>query len=222
MGILNDPNLEALIDKLHLESIAQKAEIDAYFSKRAAEGSLSWKGFDDDANRFLSDKLVALEKDKAEYCYLLCRALGAKRIVEAGTSCGVSTPYLAAAIRDNGGGVVIATENDPAKYRGAKDDFAAAGLSSFIELREGDLRDSLRVVDAPVDFMLVDIWTPMARPALELIAPRLRPGAVVLCDNTAQFPEVYSEYFAFLADPANRFRTTTLPFEGGLEMSLRY
>jgi predicted O-methyltransferase YrrM len=153
---------------------------------------------------------------------MLCRALGAKRILEAGTSCGVSTLYLAAAIRDNGGGVVIATENEPAKIAVAKANFAAAGLSSFIELREGDLRDSLRTVDTPVDFMLVDIWTPMARPALELIAPRLRPGAVVLCDNTAQFPEAYSEYFAFLADPANRFRTTTLPFEGGLEMSLRY
>jgi predicted O-methyltransferase YrrM len=69
--------------------------------------------------------------------------------------------------------------------------------------------------------MLIDIWTPMARPALELVAPHLRPGAAVVCDNTAQFPEAYRDYFAFLRDPANRFTTMTLPFEGGLELSVR-
>ena len=57
-------------------------------------------------------------------------------------------------------------------------------------------------------------------PALELIAPRLRPGAIVIADNTASFRGPYGDYFAFLADPANRLRTMTLPFDGGLEMSV--
>lgn len=61
----------------------------------------------------------------------------------------------------------------------------------------------------------------MARPALERVAPHLRPGAIAICDNTAKFPEAYSEYFAFINDPAQGFRTVTLPFDGGLEMSVR-
>ncbi len=69
--------------------------------------------------------------------------------------------------------------------------------------------------------MLVDIWIPMARPALELVAPHLRPGAIVVCDNTEQYREAYADYFAFINDPANGFRTMTLPFEGGLELSVR-
>jgi predicted O-methyltransferase YrrM len=44
---------------------------------------------------------------------MLCRAIGARRIVEAGTSFGVSTLYLAAAVRDNGGGVVFGAEYEP-------------------------------------------------------------------------------------------------------------
>jgi predicted O-methyltransferase YrrM len=36
----------------------------------------------------------------------------------------------------------------------------------------------------PIDFMLIDVWPPMATPALLLIAPRLRDGGVVICDNT--------------------------------------
>ena len=84
-----------------------------------------------------------------------------------------------------------------------------------------DLMQTLADVGGPVDFMLVDIWTPMARPALELVAHRLREGAVVICDNTEQFRYAYSDYFAFVNDPANKLRTMTLPFEGGLEFTVR-
>ena len=63
---------------------------------------------------FMADKLVALDRRKAEFCYLTCRAISARRVVEVGTSFGVSTLYLAAAVRDNGGGVVFAAEYEPA------------------------------------------------------------------------------------------------------------
>jgi len=59
----------------------------------------------------------------------------------------------------------------------------------------------------------------MARPALELVGPQLRRGAVVIADNTAQYRSEYADYFAYLA--ANGFRTMTLPFDGGLELSVR-
>jgi len=86
-------------------------------------------------------------------------------------------------------------------------------------LREGDLRETLRGIKGSVDFLLVDIWIPMARPALELVTPHLRPGAIVICDNTARYRAEYADYFAFLE--SNGFRSTTLPFDGGLELSIR-
>ena len=116
---------------------------------------------------------------------------------------------------------MIGTEYEPQKAKAARAVFAEAGLSEFIDLREGDLRGTLVDVDPPIDFLLIDIWTPMARPALELVAPCLRDGAVVICDNTTQFPEAYRDYFEFVNDPANRLRTMTLPFEGGFELSIR-
>jgi predicted O-methyltransferase YrrM len=68
--------------------------------------------------------------------------------------------------------------------------------------------------------MLVDIWE-VALPALELVAPSLRPGAIVLTDNTAAHAEAYRDYFAFVNDARNQLRTMTLPFEGGLELTVR-
>jgi predicted O-methyltransferase YrrM len=220
VSVVRDPELERLLGGLHARSDQQVAALRSYADqtpKAHPPGASEVKAF-------LSDKLVALDRGKAEFCYQLCRANNARRIVEIGTSYGVSTLYLAAAVRDNvraGGddGVVIGTEYEPEKARAARAHFEQAGLSRFIELREGDLRETLKQIDGPVDFVLVDIWIPMARPALELVTPHLRSGAIVICDNTEMYRSDYADYFVFLE--AHGFRTMTLPFDGGLELSVR-
>jgi len=219
-SVLTDPALQALVDRLHAQSVAQEAETGAWFAERAKRGELSWDGLDETSHRYMADKLVALEPAKAEFCHLMCRALRASRVVEVGTSWGVSTLYLADAVRANGGGVVIGTEHEPAKAAAARAHFAQA-LADLIDLREGDLRQTLKVIEGPVDFVLMDIWTEMARPAIELIAPRLRPGAVIVADNTTQVRHAYGKFFAFVEDPANGLTAMTLPFEGGLEMVVK-
>jgi predicted O-methyltransferase YrrM len=221
MSVIRDPELESLMTALHARSDQQAAAMRSFDASRIGQAPPPAAK---EARAFLSDKLVALDRDKAEFCYQLCRANDARRIVEIGTSYGVSTLYLAAAVRDNvdaagGNGVVIGTEYEASKASAARAHFEQAGLSRFIDLREGDLRQTLRQIDGPVDFMLVDIWITMARPALELVTPHLRSGAIVISDNTAQYRSEYADYFAFLE--ANRFRTMTLPFDGGLELSVR-
>jgi predicted O-methyltransferase YrrM len=223
LSVICDSQLERLLATLHARSDEQVADMKSYHAQRADE---SHPPTEDEIKVFRSDKLVALDRDKAEFCYQLCRASDARRIVEVGTSYGVSTLYLAAAVRDNvrasgGSGVVVATEYEPAKARAARVHFEQAELGRFIDLREGDLRETLRRIDGPVDFLLMDIWVAMARPALELVAPHLRAGAIVVCDNTRQYRSEYADYLAFLNHPANGFRTMTLPFEGGLELSVR-
>ncbi|PZQ64440.1 MAG: methyltransferase [Phenylobacterium zucineum] len=221
MTVIQDPALRARIDALQARSVAQEAETVGYFVERAKKGELSWDGLDTDAHRFMADKLVALKPIKAEFCHMLCRALRARRVVEIGTSFGVSTLYLAAAVRENGGGVVIGVEHEPAKAAQARANIEAAGFSDLVDLREGDLRETLQVIEGPVDFVLMDIWTEMARPALELVAPHLRPGAIIVADNTEQFRDAYRHFFDFVADPANGLRTMTLPFAGGLELVVK-
>src|SRR3989449_11755728 len=132
-------DIDAMLDRLYAQSNSQNEALGSYFSARAEEPDFDWNAFDAQTNQFLSDKLVALDRDKAEFCYQICRALRAKRVVEAGTSFGVSTLFLAAAVRDNlradgGEGIVIGTEYEPEKAQAARANFAEAGLSEFIDL----------------------------------------------------------------------------------------
>jgi predicted O-methyltransferase YrrM len=110
------------------------------------------------------ERFVALDPDKCALVYLLLRSIGARYVVEAGTSFGLSTIYLALAVgqnaaNQNAAGKVIATENEPVKANRAREHWKKAGgdIEKWIELREGDLRETLKT-DLPeqVDFLLLD------------------------------------------------------------------
>jgi predicted O-methyltransferase YrrM len=175
---------------------------------------------------FVHDKLVALDPEKCDLCYLLCRSIAARRIVEFGTSFGVSTIYLAATVRDNvrdhgGDGVVIGTEIEPTKAAVATANLAEAGLADLLDLRVGDARETLKDLRGPIDFLLLDSWIPLVCPVFDVVAPRLRPGAMILCDNVERYQREYSAYTSAVRDPKNGFRSVLLSHQGGIEISVK-
>ncbi|KAK5996814.1 hypothetical protein PT974_02158 [Cladobotryum mycophilum] len=188
-----------LLDRLHAQSDDQESKItrDDYSEAKLHDT--------------MRDKFIALPKDKAHYVYTLCRAIGARTIVEAGTSFGVSTIYLALAAAAN----AAASGKGKGAAR-AREHWAECGeaVSDVIELREGDLRETLKENVEDVDFLLLDIWTPMALPTLKLVHPKLTPGAVVITDNTIMAAEGYAGLFEYLKNQENGFITVTLPYEG--------
>ncbi len=219
MKTIQDDTLRNLIEELHARSQDQEEDITRFFVDRMQTGNLDLNRFDQETHHFFADKMVALDADKARFCHQLCLATGARSIVEAGTSYGVSTLYLADAVRLNGGGTIIATEYEADKVAAAREHFRRGGVESLIDLREGDLRETLTHIDGPVDFVLLDIWIEMVVPAMEILLPHLGPGAVIVCDNTTAFRDAYEPYFRFLDN--HGFSTLTLPFDGGLELSVR-
>jgi predicted O-methyltransferase YrrM len=223
---LCDARAEGVLERLHALGDRQFKTLVRHYLLNVVPRRWFGRKYTYPDRKFMLDKLVPLDRDKCCLCYLLCRAVNAKRVVEFATSFGVSTIYLAAAVRDNAradgsNGLVIGTEIEPNKAAAARANFAEAGLSEFIDLREGDARETLKDTGGPVDLLLLDSWIPLAKPILELVAPRLRPGAVVLCDNTAQFRREYQEFLDYIRNPDNGFRSMVLPHAGGFEFSVR-
>jgi predicted O-methyltransferase YrrM len=219
-SLTDDVDLRTVLDRLHEANDNQKAVVDAYYAA-GADRPTGFEPEDSPGRAFWRDKLVALDRDKAEFVYAICRATGARRIVEAGTSFGVSTLYLAAALRDNGGGLVTTCDIEETKADVARHHFDEAGLAPLVDLRVGDVRRTLRSLDEPIDLLLLDIWAPIAGEVVARVGPHLRMGGVVLADNTAARRESYGGLLDYLDDPANGFTTQTLPFEGGLELAVK-
>jgi predicted O-methyltransferase YrrM len=121
---------------------------------------------------------------------MLARSVRARNIVEFGTSFGISTLHLAAALRDNGGGRLIGSEFEPSKIKRARDNLTAGGLSDLVEIREGDAMQTLaRDLPETIDFVLLDGAKSLYPPILSLLEPRLRDGALIVADNADDSPE---------------------------------
>lgn len=93
--------------------------------------------------------------------------------VEFGTSFGISTIYLAKAAKDNGG-KVISTEYMPHKVKIARQNIEEAGLSEYADIWEGDARETLRNINEPIDFVLLDGWPDLVFPIFKLLEPNLK------------------------------------------------
>ena len=221
---LHDPRAEAVLARLHAQGDKEFKHLIAHgvgsmirqwVTRRKPD--INWD--------FLRDKLVPLHPDKCRLAYVLCRSLNARRVVEFGTSFGVSTIYLAAAVRDNAPagprGIVIGTEIEPTKAAAARANLAEAGLADYVDIREGDAIETLRDLGGPGDFLLMDSWTRFARPIIEIVAPQLRPGAIVMADNVAHASRGYRDYTDYIRNPSNGFRSMLWPGKGGVEISVR-
>ncbi|MDH5674743.1 MAG: class I SAM-dependent methyltransferase [Myxococcales bacterium] len=163
---------------------------------------------------------IPIDRDGGRLLYLTARAIGARHVVEFGTSFGISTIYLAAATRDNGGGVVVGTEIEPSKAARARAHVEEAGLGDQLDLRVGDALETLQELDKPVDLLFIDGWKDLYRPVLDLVQPRLRPGAVVIADNIFTFRRELRPYVEHLQSGAGGFDSTTIAIGQGLEYSV--
>ncbi|WP_245290609.1 class I SAM-dependent methyltransferase [Rhodopseudomonas sp. AAP120] len=170
---------------------------------------------------FYADKYIAIVEEQGAFCYLTARALRARTIFEFGTSFGLSTLWLAAAVRANGGGRVVTTEIVPDKARIARRNFEEAGLSDLIEVREGDAMASLAADPSDIDFVLNDGFPMRALDIVKLLASRIRPCGVVLTDDVGGFRGNYRDYLAYMRDRANGFDSMLIPLKGGTEYSVR-
>jgi predicted O-methyltransferase YrrM len=164
----------------------------------------------------LKDFHLAVSRETATLLYMLARSTRARTIIEFGTSFGVSTLHLAAALRDNGGGRLITTEFESTKVAQARANISVAGLADLVEIRAGDALETLATgLPETVDLILLDGAKSLYPRVLSLLESRMRPGSLVVADNADWSPE----YLARVRRPAGGY--ASVPFAEDVELSMK-
>jgi predicted O-methyltransferase YrrM len=213
--------VRAVLDRLHRNAGRQTLRLVGLGAAMARDKLVGRAGSLPAEVERLRRLYVPVSQKQGEFLYLVARSLRAERIVEFGTSFGISTLYLAAAVEDNGGGVVIGSELEPNKVATARRNLEEAGLAKLVEIREGDAQETLRDPGGMVDLVLLDGFKSLYLPILEMLTPHLRRGAVVIADNIFTFRRALAPYVAFVRDPDNGFFSVTLLLGDGTEYSVR-
>jgi predicted O-methyltransferase YrrM len=165
----------------------------------------------------LQDIYMPVSPDAGRLLYALVRAGRPETVVEFGTSFGISTIHLAAAVTDNGTGHVVSTELSNRKATAARENLEQAGLAGVVTILEGDALETLASVTGPVGMVLLDGWKDLYLPVLRLLQPRLTPGALVIADDTSY--ESAADYLSYVRDPGNGFVSVDFPVDDGIEVS---
>jgi predicted O-methyltransferase YrrM len=220
MTTLTTAPLAPLLEKLFGEADRSEADFRAAREKLPPAERAARRGNAEDYKTFYmthaKDVHLAVSRETARLLYVLARSMRARSIVEFGTSFGISTLHLAAALKDNGGGRVIGSEFEPSKVARARANMAAAGVADLVDIREGDALQTLaRDLPESIDLVLLDGAKTLYPSVLSLLAPRLRTGALVVADNADMCPE----YLEVVRDPGAGY--VSVPVAEDVEVSMK-
>src|SRR5699024_11204581 len=139
-----------------------------------------WRDFRE--AEFYQHAYLAIGPDQGNLLYMLARASGARRMVEFGSSLGISTLYLAAAAADTDGPVTSSEYYDN-KREHALQNLRDAGLAERVDILPGDAMQTFAALDSAIDFVFLDGDKRLYQPVLEIIEGRLITGAWIVADN---------------------------------------
>lgn len=189
-----DPLVAAVLDRLYEEDAAQRA-----------------------ANLPSSQRTRNVDRETGRWLNLLVRATGARSLLEIGSSNGVSTLWLAAAVVETGGRIV-GTEILPARAAEANANLAAAGLDAVARVLVGDAAESVTEAGAPFDFVFIDAEKDDYVAHFLAVIDLVLPGGLILADNVIS--HALSAYQAMLRE-RDDVETITVPIGRGIEFTLK-
>lgn len=216
MTTLTTAPLAPLLDRLFRQANAAPNSAFAGLSREERERLTRSKTEYLDLYGRLKDLWLPVSRETGVLLYMLARSSRARTIIEFGTSFGISTLHLAAALRDNGGGRLITTEFEPSKIAQARKHLDAGGLADLVEIREGDATRTLGTdLPAQVDLLLLDGAKPLYPDLLDLVEGSFRPGSLIVADNADDSPEYLRRV------RASDSGYLSVPFAEDVELSMR-
>lgn len=212
---LDDPLVAAVLADLYAAATDDAARLDHAWAEAA---KLSAPPTVTQMSELAQDVALPIAPEVGQLIYCLVRGTGARRVVEFGTSLGVSLVHIAAALRENGAGQVWGSELNAAKVTRARAAIGAAGLSDHAQVLEGEARETLPALSGPIDLLLLDGWKELYLPVLRSLEASLRPGSLVVADNLSLLPD---EYTAYVRGPDSPYVSISLALGDGVELSVR-
>jgi predicted O-methyltransferase YrrM len=212
---LHSPEITSLLERLFNEADASEPALQAVIDSGASQ-LLNSKTRYRELYGLLKEVPLPVSRETGQLLYMLTRSTRAHNVLEFGTSIGISTIYLAATLRDNGGGRVITTEFEASKAARARANLEEAGLIDLVEIREGDALETLAAgLPEKVDLVLLDGAKSLYGEILQLLEGNLRPGSLVLADDA----RLSSDFVNLSRSDTKRY--LSVPLAGDLEMSMR-
>ena len=144
----------------------------------------------DDMDRNQSRGMMNVPMEDGRTLRLLTEAVGAKHVVEIGTSNGYSGIWFCLALRTTGGKLTT-HDIDEGRASLARQNFKRAGVDNIVTLVMGDAHETVKNIKEPIDVLFIDADKEGYFDYLNKLLPLVRPGGLILAHNVnmGQMPD---------------------------------
>ncbi len=157
--------------------------------------------------------------ENGQFLSILIRSIQARNVLEVGTSNGYSTIWLAAALKETGGRL-ISLEFDRERVEEAQAHLQEVGLDDIVEVRIGNALDEIPKCDTTFDLVFLDAEKNEYRRYLELALPNIRPGGLIVADDTVTMRDEMPDYIDFVFSTP-LLHSVDIPLDDGIILSYR-
>lgn len=137
--------------------------------------------------------MMNVPPDDGRLLRIMAQSIGARHVVEIGTSNGYSGIWIALALRETGGKLTT-FEIDAGRAKLARENFKSAGMDDIIALIEGNAHEEVTKLKGPIDMVFIDADKEGYADYLKKLLPLIRPGGLILAHNTTNQGDQMKDY----------------------------
>ncbi len=172
-----------------------------------------------DATRHSSQRYANVSEADGRLLRQLTEAVGARRVVELGTSTGESGLWFSLALRKTGGHL-FTHDIDPGRIAVARANFKKAGVDSLITIVEGNAHETALKNTDPIDVLFIDAEKEGYDAYLKELLPLVRPGGLIIAHNM-RYPTPNARYIEAITTSADLDTSFVLMEGAGVGITLK-
>ena len=144
----------------------------------------------EDMNRNQTRGMMNVPQEDGRILRLLTEAVGARNVVEIGTSNGYSGIWFCLALRTTDGKLTT-HDIDEGRASLARENFKRAGVDNMVTLVMGDAHQTVTRIKEPIDVLFIDADKEGYLDYLTKLLPLVRPGGLILSHNIEMIGQDY-------------------------------
>jgi|WetSurMetagenome_2_1015567.scaffolds.fasta_scaffold134302_2 caffeoyl-CoA O-methyltransferase len=123
--------------------------------------------------------------DDGRFLRILVESIGAKNVVEIGTSNGYSALWMLLGLKSTGGKLTT-FEIEASAVKLARQNFKNAGVDNIATIVEGDAHEKVKTLKEPIDLLFLDADKDGYYDYLKQLLPLVRSGGLIVAHNMDQ------------------------------------
>jgi predicted O-methyltransferase YrrM len=172
----------------------------------------------DDMDRNQRGGNMNVPVEDGRFLRLLAEAIGAKHIVEIGTSNGYTGIWQCLALKATGGRLTT-FEIDARRAAMARENFKRAGVDDIVTLVEGDAHEKIAEIAGLIDIVFIDADKEGYTDYLTKLLPKVRPGGLIIAHNIS--PGMADPKYVEAITASPDLETTFYQQGGGISVTLK-